>query len=60
MQIKKVCTPEQEKKLQEVFYPLFRNETPESGNGRGKKGNGPGKGKYQMDSVPKKECACII
>lgn len=60
MQIKKVCTPEQEKKLQEVFYPLFRNETPGSGKGKGYR---HGKNRELQDTMMKSDsgkCACII
>lgn len=60
MQIQKVCTPEQEKKLQEVFYPLFRNETPGSGKGKGYR---HGKNRELQDTMMKGDsgkCACII
>ncbi|MDD4637908.1 MAG: hypothetical protein PHV66_09925 [Bacteroidales bacterium] len=58
--IKKVCTPEQEKKLQDVFYPLFRNETPGSGKGKGFR---HGKNKDPLDTMMKadnEKCACTI
>lgn len=59
-EIQKVCTPEQKKKLQDVFYPLFRNEIPESGKGKGFR---HGKNNRFQDTLMKSnsgKCACTI
>lgn len=59
-QIQKVCTPEQAPKLQEVFYPLFRNDTPGSSKGKGFR---HGKNNPSQDTMMKGDsgkCACII